>query len=58
MPQPFYNTIAAQIIRPATLNHIKKYTYQKLKVVEESPYRYQQITLPYVMENSLRVEVG
>ncbi|XP_065668412.1 m7GpppX diphosphatase isoform X2 [Hydra vulgaris] len=56
MPQPYYNTLTTQVIRPATLHHIKKYTYQKLKVVEETPDSYKKITLPYIMENSMRVE--
>ena len=42
---------------PASEAHIQKYSFQKLRMVHESPEDYRTITKPFIEEQSLAVEV-
>lgn len=56
----FIENIAANkmdIIYPATDKHILKFTSQPLYLIQETEDIYQTVTLPYVLENSLSLQV-
>jgi len=45
------------IIYPATDKHVLKFTSQPLYLIEETEDIYQSITLPYILDNSLSLQV-
>ena len=56
-PPPELNPIKATIIHPATAKHIAKYSARPGYMVEETAEAYNSVTLPYITDSKLNVEV-
>lgn len=50
--------IKTTVVCPATEKHVKKYQRQESFLVEEMGEDYRSITLPYIQEQSLSLQVG
>lgn len=50
--------VKTTLIYPANDKHIQKYRRQPVRLLHETPEDYERITLAYVKENALNVEVS
>ena len=50
--------IKTTIIHPATQNHIEKYLSHSIRLIEETPELYKNVTLPHLEATSFNIQVG
>ena len=55
---PSLGGLRVMSVYPATDAHIRKYSYQPLRMLLESPEDYCRITKPFVEKQAFRLEVG